>query len=99
MSKYPEVGCRVVALLDAKNGIVRSFGAGKYVGDFVPPREIGGFNMGRPNPKLDLDNGKTAWGCECWWETEDAIKMHFPEDKWKWENVDIDEYRKEMSES
>jgi len=26
------------------------------------------------NPRLKLDNGEVAWGCECWWGDEDAVK-------------------------
>ena len=83
---------RVIALLDAKDGIVRSFGAGVYAGNFPPPPEGGGFNFGQSNPRIDLDNGKTVWGCECWWGPEEKMKAKYPDD-WKWEDVDIDEHR------
>jgi len=91
-------GYRVIALLNAKNGVVKSFGAGVYAGDFPVSKEAGGFNFGQPNPRIDLDNGKTVWGCECWWGDEAEVKQRFPEDKWKWETVDIDEIRKECED-
>lgn len=25
------------------------------------------------NPRLDLDNGSTVWGCECWWMPEEEF--------------------------
>lgn len=28
----------------------------------------------RSNPRIRLDNGKTVWGCECWWGPEEAVK-------------------------
>lgn len=90
-----KAGDRVIALMNAKDGVVRSFGAGVYAGDFPVAPEAGGFNFGQLNPRIDLDNGKTVWGCECWWGDEEAVKKRFPEgDKWKWETIDIDEARK-----
>lgn len=87
-----EIGSKVIALLEASKGIVRSFGEGTYAGDFPLPPEAGGFNLGQENPRIDLDNGKTVWGCECWWGPSDKVKARFPSD-WKWETVDIDEHR------
>ena len=26
------------------------------------------------NPKIELDDGTTAWGCECWWMSEEAYQ-------------------------
>lgn len=67
-------GERVGAILGSKDGAVEFLGYGTYVGDEVPPENIGGFNFGNPNPKIELDNGKVVWGCECWWGPEDKIK-------------------------
>jgi hypothetical protein len=67
------VGSRIGAFLDADKDGVKWLGWGKYVGDEVPPKTIGGFNTGRSNPKLEMDNGDVVWGCECWWG--DAEKM------------------------
>lgn len=36
------VGTRVTAILEAKDGVVRSFGDGVYAGDFELPPEAGG---------------------------------------------------------
>ena len=66
-----QVGARVGAMLGARDKTVRFLGYGVYQGDEVPPENIGGFNMGFPNPKIVLDNGKVVWGCECWWGAED----------------------------
>jgi hypothetical protein len=91
-----KAGTRVTALLDAKDGVVRSFGDGVYAGDFKLPPEAVGFNYGQENPRIDLDDGKTVWGCECWWGPVEYVRKEIPED-WKWETVDIDEYRKGAS--
>jgi hypothetical protein len=26
--------------------------------------------------EIDLDNGHTIWGCQCWWGPEDVVKHH-----------------------
>jgi len=87
------IGSRVIALLEAKDGVVRSFGEGVYAGDFPLPPEAGGFNFGQANPRIDLDNGKTVWGCESWWGPADKVRARFPAD-WRWELVDIEEHRR-----
>lgn len=87
-------GERVIALADVTGNVVRFFGAGKYSGDHVPPANAGGLNFGIPNPKIDLDDGKTVWGCESWWGPEIDVLKRFPKDKFKWEQVDIEEARK-----
>lgn len=73
-----KVGDRVGALLsiDKNEGVVKLIGYGTYVGDEVPPQEVGGMNMGLPNPKIELDDGGFVFGCECWWGSEKAIKNH-----------------------
>ena len=93
-----EIGSRVIALLEANGGVVRSFGEGVYAGDFPLPPEAGGFNFGQENPRIDLDNGKTVWGCESWWGSADSLRARFPAD-WKWELVDIDEHRQSQKET
>lgn len=84
-----KVGTRVLALLDAREGVVRSFGEGVYAGDFVPPEDIG---FGIPNPRIDLDNGKVVWGMECWWGDVDSVRKRF-QGEWKWEQVDPETIR------
>jgi len=88
-----EIGTKVTAILEAKDGVVRSFGDGVYAGDFPLPPEAGGFNLGQDNPRIDLDNGKTVWGCESWWGPTEKVRDQFPKD-WVWETVDIDAHRK-----
>lgn len=69
------VGTRIGAILGTTDDmVVQYLGCGVYQGDHVPPKDIGGFNMGLPNPKLQLDNGDVVWGCECWWGGEKGIK-------------------------
>jgi len=76
------VGQRVVAIRDGKDGVIYYFGEGVYAGDFQPPDSIGGFNIGLPNPRIDLDSGQTVWGCECWWGPVDELRSKWPEPAW-----------------
>ena len=64
---------------DKETKIVQFAGYGVYVGDIVPPPGIGLFgldfhDMGKTNPKIELDNGSVIWGCQCWWGHEEAVK-------------------------
>jgi hypothetical protein len=86
------IGTRVTAILGAKDGIIRTFGDGVYAGDFDLPPEYGFEHF--KNPRIDLDSGKTVWGCECWWGPCDVVRKRLPEG-WRWEDVDIDEFRNE----
>lgn len=68
------------------------------MGREVPGDEVVGFKItGLPNPKIELDNGKYVFGCECWWASEEEIKRILAECKEVIE-IDIDEYRKEVKE-
>jgi hypothetical protein len=70
-----KVGDRIGAILGTTDDkVVRYLGVGTYQGEHIPPEDVGGFNMGFPNPKLVLDNGDVVWGCECWWGSESGIK-------------------------
>ena len=69
-------GERIGAVLSMDDTSVRLIGYGVYVGNEVPPEGIGGFNMGWPNPKLEMDDGTVVWGCECWWGPEAKVKAH-----------------------
>ena len=40
------------------------------------------------NPRIDLDNGKTTWGMECWWGDEATTKAKFPEGDYTYVYVD-----------
>ncbi len=70
-----KVGDRVIAILSSDDSTVRSFGEGVYAGDFPLPDYAGGFNFGQVNPRIDLDSGKTVWGCECWWGKVETVKQ------------------------
>lgn len=69
-----DVGVRVGAILEADESTVKLLGYGTYEGDEVPPA---GFlhDIGRPNPKIVLDNGDTVWGFQCWWGAEEKVKQ------------------------
>jgi len=83
---------RVIALLKVIDNQVHSFGEGTYIGDLEPPEDIRWYD-GQKNPCIKLDNGKTVWGCECWWGPAETIKNKYPEPEWEWIEVDINEKR------
>lgn len=59
---------------DPKDGVIEVFGPGNYVGEEVPPPELG---LGdRPIPKVILDQGDAVYGNECWWgeRVEEELK-------------------------
>lgn len=93
----PEIGERVGAISHATEDTVYLLGFGVYEGDHVPPPEAGGFNLGIANPRIKLDNGKTVYGCECWWGSEERIKSTFGTRKIV--EVDIDDARKNARQS
>ena len=72
---------RVGAFISARDDdkVIEFLGYGEYVGCEVPPEEVGGYNMGLPNPKIKLDNGETVWGCQCWWGPEVSIQRKLKE--------------------
>lgn len=47
------------------------------------------------NPRIKLDNGKTVWGCECWWGPEAPSQARFAGRKIV--VVDIDEERAQFN--
>lgn len=73
MSRH-EIGARIGAMLGRNKNTCQFLGYGIYEGDFIPPSDVGGFNIRFPNPRLKLDNGDIVWGCEVWWGAEDEIK-------------------------
>jgi len=89
-----KIGSRVIAVYESKDNVLSYFGREVYAGDFDLPPNVGGFNFGQKNPRIDLDNGQTVWGCECWWGSEKAVEKQFPSDQWNWKLVDIEEIRK-----
>lgn len=82
-----QVGERIGAILGSKDKVVQLLGYGVYEGDHVPPENVGGFNVGLPNPRLKLDSGKTVWGCECWWGSEASVRKRV--DQWRDAGYDI----------
>lgn len=90
-----EIGDRVGAILstDKKTSTVRFIGYGKYVGDFIPPDEIG---FGIPNPKIALDSGDFVYGLECWWGCVKAVKKYLNHFK-NIEMVNMIEHRKKSN--
>lgn len=74
-------GNRVGAIMsaDPKTKIVELAGFGVYKGEEVPPAGITFMGMSlhevqQTNPRIDLDNGHTIWGCQCWWGEEEPVK-------------------------
>lgn len=60
-------GTRVGAIKKSSKKTVHLFGYGVYDGDHPhaffddePDFEI-------DSPRITLDDGRTVWGCECWW--------------------------------
>lgn len=86
------VGERIGAVMSVSDGTAKFLGYGVYKGNEIPPDNIGGFNLGNPVPKLELDNGKVVYGCECWWGKEERIKEALANCK-DVIDVDIDEER------
>lgn len=70
------VGDRVGAILSKDGDTVEFFGYGVYLGDEIPPHNVGGRLLsGAKNPKIRLDDGTIVWGLECWWGSEAEIKQ------------------------
>ena len=80
MSKV-QLGDRVIALADIKDNVAKIFGYGTYIGELIPDYEGERGTMSDtlkklqiPNPTIELDNGDSVYGCECWWGAESDIK-------------------------
>lgn len=82
------VGTRVGAIQKSDKEAVYLYGFGVYAGREVPP-ENRGFRI--PNPKIELDNGKVVFGCECYWGPEEGVKKMI--DGRRVVEVDINEVR------
>lgn len=61
------IGSRVGAMQSRDDKSCNFYGYGVYLGDFIHPA------INRLNPKIQLDNGKQVWGCECWWGPEAQV--------------------------
>lgn len=68
-----KIGDRIGAVLSADESTVKLLGYGTYVGDEVPPTGLA-HDMNLPSPNLQLENGRTVWGFQCWWGSEEAVK-------------------------
>tara|TARA_R100000027_G_scaffold67662_1_gene67555 strand:+ start:1582 stop:1845 length:264 start_codon:yes stop_codon:yes gene_type:complete len=57
---------KVIAIESIKDGLMKSYGEGEYIGDKEPD---GGWmkDTGIKNPCIKLDNGNFIWGFQCWW--------------------------------
>ena len=73
------IGERAGVLLSQDADVLTVIGFGRYVGDEVPESAVGPLaefakRAGRVNPKIELDSGEVAWGCEVWWGTEEKVR-------------------------
>ena len=87
-----------MALRNVTRTDVFSFGEGTYLGDEVPPEDSPEGStremlrsLGMANPKIQLDNGKVVWGCECWWGEAAETKEQY--NGYTWHEVNIEEER------
>ena len=100
---FRQIGRRIGAILGSDDKKVKFLGFGKYEGDFIPLEAVGFLaeNLRKnqmTNPKLLLDNGKIVYGCECWWGSEEEVKIqleNYKKDNLEIIDVDIDEIRKQ----
>ena len=86
----------MLAIRDSQDGVLNIYGAGTYVGDVDLPEYAGGFNFGQSNPKIELDNGKVVFGCECWWGPEEHLREKYAD--YQFMEVDIDKDRIKVEE-
>lgn len=93
-----KAGTKVIALRNVTRTDVFSFGEGIYLGDEVPPEDSPEGStramlrsLGMSNPKIQLNNGKIVWGCECWWGDAEETREQYK--GCTWHEVDIDEER------
>lgn len=95
MDKGTRVGC----VLSADENTVKFIGYGTYEGEEVPPEDATGMGailheLGRENPKIKLDDGGVAWGCECWWGSEEKVKELIGDRKV--EQINMEEFRSKV---
>lgn len=72
-------GDRVGCFLYATAEVLNLVGYGIYQGDEIPPENIlapwgPAALLGKPIPKLVLDDGTVFWGCEGWWAPEETTR-------------------------
>lgn len=72
-----------MAASHTEDGKAYVFGEGVYVGPARPkngtltpfgPITDDHFPAEWQNPKIELDNGKVVWGCQCWWGPVEQVK-------------------------
>lgn len=94
-----EIGARVMAILSAKDGVVRVLGEGEYLGNQIPDEKATGLAVlreaGVKNPAIKLDNGQTVYGAECWWGPVDKVQDKFK--GWDFQVVPLEQYRPEQT--
>jgi len=79
-SRIPTPGMRVGVFYSCTETTLALLGYGVYEGEEIPPEDILMPEVGPPAlvglalPKLRLDDGQVAWGCEIWWEREAYVK-------------------------
>lgn len=73
------IGDRVIAIRSSDNEskTVTIYGVGTYQGEQVPEHVPFFKAAGVKNPMIKLDSGDEAWGFECWWGPEDAVRRKF----------------------
>lgn len=84
-------GERVIAIAYSEGNTIYYYGEGTYIGYLPIPAEVNAMFAGIDNPCIELDNGKSVWGCECLWGNVEKAKKVYA--KYKWELIDIDERR------
>jgi hypothetical protein len=109
MSPDIEAGERVGVILgiDKDTKEVKFVGYGVYQGDEVPDKEAAGAmadilrEAEVKNPKIVLDQGGVAWGCEVWWGPEEEVRdtmATYKEKGYTINIVNLDVDRKEYRE-
>jgi len=96
-----KIGDRVGALISKKDGVVRFLGWGTYAGEHIPGPEAGFLapllrEAGLKNPRIDLDSGKSVYGCECWWGPPSIVDPMLAGAALL--NVDIDDERRRFAD-
>ena len=92
----------VILCVNKEKKEVYFLGFGKLLGYEIPGEEAGGLAVLTraykiPNPKIQLDNGKIVWGCECHWGNKKEMLdfvAELEEYGYKKVDVDIDDVRK-----
>lgn len=71
-----EIGDKVTAVCSFKDGHLKTFGDGVYLGDKVPDEFP--FNEYKvKTPCILLDSGKYVWGMECYWGSAESVAAKF----------------------